>query len=80
MQIKELRNKLAHEMSITLPLSARHVYKIGEVVCEFFELMTCPVPASFHELFWKLRLQALNLLNKEELNRLKLHTELGGST
>jgi hypothetical protein len=56
MQIKELRNKLAHEISVTMPLSARHIYSVSETICQFFELMTCPIPAVFHEEFWKTRL------------------------
>jgi len=54
MQIKDLRNKRAHEISIT----ARQAYTVADCMCKVFEAMTIQVPAHFHKELWQMRLFA----------------------
>jgi hypothetical protein len=49
-------------------------------MCKIFELMTCPVPVSYHEELWGLRIQALYLLNIEELSKVSVYVQMGGQT
>ena len=47
MQVKDMRNRRAHEISKHLPIFARQAYKLADDMCRFFELMSIEVPPSF---------------------------------
>ena len=40
MQIKDIRNRRAHEISETLPITARQAYNVADCMCRVFEAMT----------------------------------------
>ena len=50
-QIKDMRNRRVHEISRTLPISARETYNVAEACAKFFELMSIEVPQDFHRDF-----------------------------
>jgi hypothetical protein len=80
MQIKEIRNRRAHEISDTLQITARQAYQVCEAMCRVFELMTIQVPVSYHEELWLMKLNALHLLNVEEAAKIQRYKQLGGSS
>ena len=63
-----MRNRRVHEISRTLPITARETYNLAESAAKFFELMTVPVPLQFHQDFRVLRLTALQMLYVEEIH------------
>ena len=44
-QIKDLRNKRAHEVSSALNITAREAYNCADAMSKVFEQMKCAVPA-----------------------------------
>ena len=67
MQIKEMRNRRVHNVSRSLPISAREAYSIADLACRFFELMSIEVPNQIHSELRVLRREALQMLFVEEL-------------
>ena len=68
MQIKEMRNRRVHNVSRSLPISAREAYQTADQASRFFELMTGPVDETIHKIFRDLRREALQMLYVEELH------------
>ncbi len=42
--------------------------------------MACPVPVSYHEDLWGMRIHALYLLNVEELSKVSVYLQMGGQS
>jgi len=77
MQIKDIRNRRAHEISETLPITARQAYTVADCMCRVFEAMSINVPVNFHQELWHMRLCAQYLLNVEELHKIQQYIESG---
>ncbi len=63
LQVKEVRNKRAHDN----PITARDAYRIADIIQQFFELTHW---TEVIEIFTKLRLEALEILVHEERDKL----------